>query len=468
MLREPRAALGADRAAAGARRRVRGDDRGLGPSGRRHSEADLRLRRGDGRPRRARARQRRADVRAERAEEQLGAVVQRPRRGGDGHRRERPASSTPTTPRWGCCGPAAPSELLARRRRELMDRFEVYDEDGRPSRSTSCPAARACRRARRRADAGAQRREARPARSAGCSTRRRRSRGADGAVRGVVNVIEDVTRGQARRAARSGCWPSASEALASSLDYESTLQRVAERGGARRSPTGAASTCPAAAAASSSVALVHTRPGEGRARRASCARRYPVRIDDDRSGSPRCCAAAEPRSCAARSTDEELRAVRPRRRAAASCCAQLGIGSVDRRAARRPAAETLGTLIARRRADRLRAFGDAGRSSSREELGRRAGTAVLNARMYTRARGDRGDAAARPAAARAARRCRAARRRRSTGRRAQSTRSAATSTTSSRPPDGWMLVIGDVAGQRRRGGGADRRWRASRCAPRPS
>ena len=89
----------------------------------------------------------------------------------------------------------------------------------------------------------------------------------------VVNVIEDVTEVKRAERRASGCLAEATRALlARRWTTSSTLaaRRASRR--CRSWPTGAASTCPAAAARSRSVAIAHVDPERGGARAASYAR----------------------------------------------------------------------------------------------------------------------------------------------------------------------------------------------------
>ena len=129
-------------------------------------------------------------------------------------------------------------------------------------------------------------------------------RGEDGQVTGVVNVIEDVTQAKRVELAQR-LLAEASDALASSLDYESTLQRVAEV-----AVPSFADWCgvdvPGPGGFAQLVAIAHMRPREGRAREAD-ARPLPGAARS-RGGDRRGRCAASRASSAPRSRDEELRA----------------------------------------------------------------------------------------------------------------------------------------------------------------
>jgi PAS domain S-box-containing protein len=118
-------------------------------------------------------------------------------------------------------------ELYAARPGEIMERFDVYDESGRPMSYQDLPAARLL--------AGETDVEPVVVRNVAKETGAERWLvnkispvvDPDGRVLRVVNVIEDVT--DIKRAERdSRLLAEVSQALGSSLDYEETLQRVAE------------------------------------------------------------------------------------------------------------------------------------------------------------------------------------------------------------------------------------------------
>jgi hypothetical protein len=197
---------------------------------------------------------------------------------------------------------------------------------------------------------------------------------ADGQVTGVVNVIEDVT--QVKRAELAQRLLSeAGDALASSLDYEATLQRVAEVA----VPT-FADWCgvdlPAPGGVLQSVAVAHADPQKvALARRLRS--RYPVRLDEPAGlaavvrGEPSLVVGEIPDDqLVAYARDEEHLAMLRAIGLASLIIVPLVAGG-----------EALGALtLARTTPGRV--FDDADLRLA-EELGRRAGTAVLNARTYT-------------------------------------------------------------------------------------
>ena len=296
---------------------------GLGPSGRRHSEADLRF----------------AEVMAGRvalaldnagltselsvAEEQLGAVVQRL------------AEAVTVTDAGGqivyandaavaLLRAGSVDELLGAAPGELMSRFAVYDEAGREIALSELPAARAV--------AGEHDVEPMLVRNIVRATAEERwllnkisvLRDPDGAVARVVNVIEDVT--EVKRAERGQrLLARASQALASSLEVPELLRRVAD----------------VAVPTLADWAAVELLGRGGRVEQLVLVHR-----------------------------DEELELMR-----------RIGFGSVVI-VPLQAGSETLGAITLAT-GDPLRAFGEQELELA-VELGRRTGTAVLNARMYAR------------------------------------------------------------------------------------
>jgi PAS domain S-box-containing protein len=257
---------------------------------------------------------------------------------------------------------------------ELMDRFEVYDEHGVPVALHHLPGSRV--------RAG----ELNPApmlvRNVVKATREERwllnkttaIRDVDGTVTGVVNVIEDVT--QAKRAELAQrLLAEASDALASSLDYERTLQRIAEV-----AVPGFADWCgvdvPGPGGFAQLVAIAHRDPAKvALARRLRA--RYPVSLQ--RREGIAAVMRGDPSFVRAEIGDDELRAYAQDEQHF-EMLRELGMASlvvVPLAAGGRK----LGTLILSRGTSG-RAF-DAADVTLAEELGRRAGTAVLNARAYT-------------------------------------------------------------------------------------
>jgi PAS domain-containing protein len=197
---------------------------------------------------------------------------------------------------------------------------------------------------------------------------------ASGQLLGVVNVIEDVT--EAKRAELGQRLLSeASDALASSLDYEATLQRVAEV-----AVPAFADWCgvdlPAPGRVLQSVAVAHADPEKvALARRLRA--RYPVDLDEPAGLAA--VARGEPSLVVAEIADAELVAYA---RDAEHLAMLRAIGLASLVIVPLVAGgETLGALtLARTTPGRV--FDEADLRLA-EELGRRAGTAVLNARTYT-------------------------------------------------------------------------------------
>jgi GAF domain-containing protein len=233
-------------------------------------------------------------------------------------------------------------ELLGSAPGAIMDRFAVYDEDGRPLLLADLPSARVL--------AGDERADRLLVRNVVRATGEERwlmnkvtvLRGPGGEARRVINVIEDVTSvKRAERAQR--LLARASEALASSLDYADTLQAVAQV--AVPELADCAMVDVIGARRTQRVAIVADTP-EARTR----AEQLRERFDAERDRLP------------AVLHDDEL--------------GRLMVVAVE------AAGETLG-LLAFANADPARGFGDDEIALGRE-LGRRAGVAVLNARLYSR------------------------------------------------------------------------------------
>ena len=286
-----------------------------GPSGRRHTRADLRF----------------ADVLAGRlalaldnagltselsvAEEQLGAVVASLAEAitvtdAEGQVVYLNAAAV------GLLGAESPEELLTSPPGEIMDRFAVYDDEGRPITLADLPGARM--------QAGEDPVEPMLVRNIVKATGAERwllnkvsaLRGPDGELRRIINVIEDVT--DVKRAERTQrLLAQASEGLASSLDPVDALQRLVDMLVPRFAES----------------ASVHMPGRRGRVERV---------------------AAAGP---------------------------EIDSGPVLR-VPLQAGAETIGTLRLAH-GDPLRRFTDEDRALA-EELGHRAGVAVLNARAYSR------------------------------------------------------------------------------------
>jgi serine phosphatase RsbU (regulator of sigma subunit) len=267
-------------------------------------------------------------------------------------------------------------ELLAAAPGEIMGRFAVYDEDARPLELADLPAARAI--------AGEADVEPMLVRNIVRATGEERwllnkisvLRAADGGIARVVNVIEDVT--EVKRAERGQrLLARASDALASSHDVPEVLRRVAE------------AAVPALADWASvelvgrggrveQLALVHTDPELEEAAR-ELRRRHPVRLGDDRvlAFVLRHGQAALRRAV----PDAELSAIVDGDPDEAAVLRRIGLGSVMI-VPLQAGSEVLGAMTLAT-ADPVRAFGDAELELA-VELGRRVGTAVLNARLYAR------------------------------------------------------------------------------------
>ncbi|HZE03631.1 MAG TPA: GAF domain-containing protein, partial [Solirubrobacteraceae bacterium] len=186
-------------------------------------------------------------------------------------------------------GAVSPEELTAATSHELMARYDVYDEEGRRLGLEQLPSAAALRGER-------------PApllvRNVSRSTGRSRWLlhkatpvfDSDGALSMAVNVIEDVTEPKRAELAER-LLAEAGRALASSLDYEETLQRVA-----RLAVPGLADWCGVAMRGAGDelrqVAVAHADPGKV-ALAQEWAARYPPQLSNPsgaarviRSGTP--------------------------------------------------------------------------------------------------------------------------------------------------------------------------------------
>ena len=257
---------------------------------------------------------------------------------------------------------------------ELMSRFEVYDEAGAPVRLEDLPGSRV--------RAGELNPEPMLVRNVVKATGEERwllnkttaIRGADGRVTGVVNVIEDVT--QAKRAELAQrLLAEASDALASSLDYESTLQQIAEV-----AVPGFADWCgldvPGPGGFAQLLAIAHRDPAKAALARRMRAR-YPVSLR--RREGIAAVMRGEPYFVRAAISDEELREYAQDEQHF-QMLSELGMASIVV-VPLAAAGQKLGTLILARSTPG-RPFDEADVELA-GELGRRAGTAVLNARAYT-------------------------------------------------------------------------------------
>jgi PAS domain S-box-containing protein len=259
--------------------------------------------------------------------------------------------------------------------RELMSRFEVYDEHGAPVALEDLPGSRA--------RAGELAPEPLLVRNVVRATGEERwllnktttIADEEGRVVRVVNVIEDVTQTKRAELAQR-LLAEASDALASSLDYESTLQRIAEV-----AVPGFADWCgvdlPEPGGTLQSVAVAHVDPAKvALARRLRS--RYPVRLDQP-EGMPAVVRGESPTIVVHEIADEELVAYAHDEEHLEML---RGIGFASLIIVPLAAGgQTLGALTLVRSTPG-RVFDDADVRLA-EELGRRAGMAVLNARTYT-------------------------------------------------------------------------------------
>jgi GAF domain-containing protein/anti-sigma regulatory factor (Ser/Thr protein kinase) len=256
----------------------------------------------------------------------------------------------------------------------LMRRFDVFDEQDRPVELEDLPGFRAL--------AGEPDPEPLLVRNVVRETGEERwllnkttsITDGDGKVVRVVNVIEDVTEAK-RIEIGQRLLAQASDVLASSLDYEQTLQRVAEV-----AVPALADWCvvdlPGRGGLLTPVAIAHANP-EKVALARELRSRYPVPADDPdglpavvRGGPAVVVSEIRDEELAAYARDEEHLALLRASEISALAIVPLAAGGA-----------TLGALtLARTRPGRP--F-DARDVQLAAELGRRAGTAVLNARLYT-------------------------------------------------------------------------------------
>jgi len=256
----------------------------------------------------------------------------------------------------------------------LMERFEVYDEHGAPVALEQLPGARV--RAgelkpppmlvRNVVKATGEERWLLNKTTAICDE--------DGRVVGVANVIEDVT--QAKRAELAQrLLAQASDALAASLDYDATLQQVAGV-----AVPELADWCgvdvPGPGGIAQLVALVH-RDAEKVALAKRMRALYPVPLD--RSEGIATVMRGDSRFVRLEIGDAELRAYAQDEQHF-QMLRELGMASVVV-VPLAAGGQKLGTLILARSTPGRPFDEDDVRLA--EELGRRAGTAVLNARAYT-------------------------------------------------------------------------------------
>lgn len=255
-----------------------------------------------------------------------------------------------------------------------MRLFEVYDEAGEPVELSRLPGFRAL--------AGERDVEPLLVRNVVKATGEERwlvnktttIADAAGRVVRVVNVIEDVTETK-RAELTQRLLAEAADALASSLDYEATLQRVAEV-----AVPALADWCgldvPGPGGYAQLVAIAHVDPDK-----AALARRmrveYPVPLAREQGIAP--VMGGAPSLVRAEVTDEELGTYAQDERHF-ELLRELGMASLVV-VPLLAGGQTLGTLTLAR-ATSGRGF-DAADVELAEELGRRAGTAALHARAYT-------------------------------------------------------------------------------------
>lgn len=268
----------------------------------------------------------------------------------------------------------APEDLYRAEPGELMELFDVFSEDGAPIALADVPSSALL--------AGVEDPPPLLVRSVWRSTgasrwlvqRATAIRDERGALTRVVNVIEDVTE-MKRSELHARVLAEASEALASSLDYELTLQRVADLAVPELADWCGVAV-PDGRGFIRTLAVAHADPAKVKLAR-ELGERYPEPADAPtgtaaviRDGATlRVDEIPEERLVAAAQDDEHLRLLR-----------SLGIRAgmtVPLRAAGR----TLGalTLVS---AESGRRFDDEDQALA-EELGRRAGMAVQNARLFT-------------------------------------------------------------------------------------
>ena len=271
-------------------------------------------------------------------------------------------------------GFASPEELLATPPRDIVDTYDSYHEDGSPLRLEELPG--------RRVLAG---QEAPPllVRAINRQTGEERwrvtkataVRDADGRPRLAVNVIEDVTEVKHAEIAQS-LLAEAGRLLASSLDYEETLAQVA-RLAVPRLADWCGVTIPDERGVLRSVAIAHVDP-ERVSFAADYSRRYPARVDDEGGAAQ---VLRDGISQVLNEIPDELL-----ERGVADPVQREELRSLQMRALMivpmvAPARGVIGALSFVS-AESGRTFSSADLELA-EELGRRAGTAVENARLYT-------------------------------------------------------------------------------------
>jgi PAS domain S-box-containing protein len=269
-------------------------------------------------------------------------------------------------------GAAGVEDLLNTPPMEFFERFDSYNEDGTPLRVDQLPG--------RSVLAGKQV-EPLVVRSVNRTTGEARWRltkatpvmGPDGEVALAVNIIEDITEAK-RQEQSQRLLADASGVLASSLDYEQTLQRVAEL-----LVPELADWCSVSiprAGTLETVAVFHSDPAMVEwARRYE--ERYPARLDDPegvaeviRSGRSQLIPEVTDEMLEAATLDAKQREL----------IRELGMNSVL--IVPMGAGERIVGAITLVSAESRRRFSEADLGLA-EELGRRAGTALENSRLYT-------------------------------------------------------------------------------------
>lgn len=270
---------------------------------------------------------------------------------------------------------ASPEELLATPLAEIMDRFDSFNQDGSPIRLEQLPG--------RRILAGESNPEPLVTRAINRRTGEERwritkataIRDAAGQVRFAVNIVDDIT--EVKRAELSQrLFAEASAALGSSLDYEQTLGQVARLAVPHLADWAGVSLPDDRGVHVRSVAIAHVDPDKVRFAREYNAR-YPVRMDAEggtaevmRTGRSELVTEIPDELLAQAISDPEQLAL----------LREIGMRSVMI-VPMVAGGRTIGALSFVT-AESGRAFTQADLEIA-EELGRRAGTAVENARLYT-------------------------------------------------------------------------------------
>jgi PAS domain S-box-containing protein len=269
-------------------------------------------------------------------------------------------------------GASSIEELISTPPMEFVTRFETFNEDGTPLRLEQLPGRQVL-----------EGREAEPLllRAINRQTGEERWRltkatpvvGPDGAVALAVNIIEDVT--EAKRAEHGQrLLAEASGVLASSLDYEDTLQRVAELAVPQL-----ADWCSVSMPRGDQLvqmAIAHSDPEMIEWAR-SYAQRYPSRLDGP-GGAARVMRSGQSELIPEVTEDiVEMAALEDEQREAVE---KLGMSSVMIVPMSTPD-RTVGVITMVTMGSRRR-FTEADLALAKE-LGRRAGTALENARLYT-------------------------------------------------------------------------------------